>query len=90
MEVPIEGTNIKAEEQTWNKSMSKCRISAEWLFKEIKMQRTSLDFKRKMKIGKSPVGSFAVVLLSNCRKCCYPSTISQSFFVHSSFTRELR
>ena len=81
MEVQIEGKNLNAEEQSCNKSMSRCRISVEWLFKEIKMQWTSPDFKRKMKVGESAVGSLylAVMLLSNRRNCCYPNTISQLF-----------
>ena len=78
MEVPIEGSNITADEKVCNKSMSKCRITVEWLFKEIKIQWTALDFKRKMKVGESPVGSLylAGMLLSNCRNCCYPNIIS--------------
>ena len=81
MEVPIERSNITADEEVCNKSMRKCRITVEWLFKEIKIQWTALDFKRKMKIGESPVGSMylAEILLRNCRNCCYPNTISQYF-----------
>ena len=61
--------------------MRKCRITVEWLFKEIKTQWTALDLKRKNKIGESPVGSLylAGMLLGNCRNCCYPNTISRYF-----------
>ena len=81
MEVPIEGSEITADEKVCNKSMSKCRITVEWLFKEIKIQWTALNFRRKMKIGKSPVGSIylAGILLRNSRNCCYPNTVSQYF-----------
>ena len=81
MEVTIEGFNVSADEKVRKKSMSKCHVIVQGPFKEIKIQWTTLDFKRKMKIGENPVGSIylAGMLLSNCRNRAYPNTISQYF-----------
>jgi hypothetical protein len=50
LQVPFAGSQLTSAEETFNKAMSTCRISVEWIFKEIKLYWTTVDFKRKMRI----------------------------------------
>ena len=50
MEVPFQGSNLNANQRAFNTSMSKSRITVEWIFKEIKMYLPVLDNKRKNEI----------------------------------------
>ena len=61
--------------------MSGVRITVVWIFKEVKMQFTVLDYKRKMKLLESLVGLLFLccMFLTNCRNCVYPNQISQYF-----------
>ena len=76
------GTN----EARWNTEMSKVRESVEWLFKEITVQWSFLDFKPNMKIFKSPIGKYYIIgaFLTNLRCCCYGSQTSKYFDCDSS------
>ncbi len=53
----------------FNASMSKCRITVEWVFKEITTTWAFVDFKKNQKVLKQPVGVFyrVAVLLTNIR-----------------------
>lgn len=81
MEVPFQGSNLNSAQRAFNKAMSKARVMVEWLFKRVKLYWTTVDFKSKMRIAESPVGSLylCAMLLTNMRNCLYPNTISQYF-----------
>ena len=81
LETPFQGSNISPEQQTFNTAMSSIRITVEWAFKEVKLYWTSLDFKRKMKIGECPIAMLYLngVVLSNFRNCFYPNQTSSYF-----------
>jgi len=81
LEVPFKGTTLTPAQTAFNKAMSSIRISVEWIFKEVKMHFTVVDFKRKMKILESPIGLLFLccMFLSNCRNCVYHNQISQYF-----------
>jgi len=59
--------------------ISRVRVTVEWMFKEVKLHWTTVDYKRKMQIGESGVGALyvAAMLLANLRNCVYPNTVSQ-------------
>ena len=65
----------------WNTRMSKVREVVEWLFKEIVVQWSYLDFRASMKIFQSPIGRYFVIaaFLTNLRSCCYGSQTSNYF-----------
>eukprot|EP00171_Calliarthron_tuberculosum_P001768 IDg1768t1 len=79
--IPFQGASLSEDQVAFNKAMSKSRITVEWIFKELKLNWTSMDFKRKLRIGESPVGALyvAAALLTNVRNCIYPNPISQYF-----------
>ena len=81
MEVPFQGSELSAAQRAFNKPMSSVRISVEWIFKEVKMQFTVMEFKRKMKLVESPIGLMFLccMFLSNCRNFIYPNQISHYF-----------
>ena len=68
-------------EAAWNTEMSKVREVVEWLFKEIIVQWSFLDYKPSMKIFKSPIGMYYIIgaFLTNLRCCCYGSQTSTYF-----------
>ena len=81
MDVPFQGSSLTTEKSAFNKSMSSARISVEWMFKEVKLYWSHVDFKRQMRVGQSPVGLLynACMLLTNFRNCLYPNATSQYF-----------
>jgi len=54
MEVPFQGANLFAARRAFKKSMSAVCVTVKWVFREIKMQFATVDFKCKMKIRESP------------------------------------
>ena len=62
-------------------TLSTARITVEWIFKEIKMCFSTLDYQRKMKVLDSPIGPLymAGVLLCNMRNCIHPNQIARHF-----------
>lgn len=81
LEVPFQGTNHILAQKAFHKATSEVWITVEWIFKEIKMYFTTVDFKRKMKIMESPVGLLylASMMLCNFRNCIYSNQVSQYF-----------
>ena len=81
MEVPYVGSVLTDDQKECNKRISSVRVTVEWLFMDVKQQWTAIDFKRKLRIGQSPVGLMylCTMLLHNCRACIYPNQISQKF-----------
>ena len=73
METTFQDSNLSAQQVAFNKAMCSARITVEWIFKEVKPYFTTMDYKRKMKVLESPVGSLylAVMLLSNVRNRIY-------------------
>ena len=83
LEVPFQGSSLSSAQKAFNAGMSSVRVTVEWMFKEIKIYWSSVDFKRKLRVRQSPVGLLylSAMLLTNIRNCCYPNTISQYFGV---------
>jgi len=80
---PFRGARITNEQQEFNRSMSKVRISVEWIFGDILNYFKFLDFKKNLKIGLSAVGKMYLVcaLLHNARACLYQNSTSTFFNV---------
>ena len=81
MEVPFQGRELSAAQRAFNKAMSSVRIIVEWIFTEVKMQFTVMDFKHKMKLFESPIGLMFLccMFFCNCRNFIYHNQISQYF-----------
>ena len=81
MEVPYQGSNLSEEQKSLNKAMAASRITVEWIFKEVKQYWSTMDYKRKLRVGEFPVGALyiAAMLLTNFRNCVYPNPIAQYF-----------
>jgi nuclease HARBI1 len=81
MEVPYQGSNLSEEQKSLNKAMSAIRITVEWIFKEVKQYWSTMDYKRKLRVGEFPVGALyiAAMLLTNLRNCIYPNPTAQYF-----------
>eukprot|EP00171_Calliarthron_tuberculosum_P021776 IDg21776t1 len=43
--VPYQGSNLAAHQRAFNKAMSAVRITVEWVFKEVKVYFTTMDYK---------------------------------------------
>ena len=73
--------NLTPEQQAFNQSMSRVRVSVEWIFGEIVSYFKFVDFKKNLKIGLSPVSKMYVVcaLLRNALTCLYGSNTSEFF-----------
>ena len=78
---PFRGANLTADEQVFNKCMSKVRVSVDWGFGKITQNFAFLDFKKNLKILLQPVAKYYVVgtLLVNCHTCLYGSLTSKFF-----------
>ena len=81
MEILFQGSNLSVQQVAFNKAMSSARIAVEWIFKEVKLYFTTVDYKRKIKVFESPVGSLylAAMLLSNMRNCIYRNQVASYF-----------
>ena len=80
---PYRGTQLTAQQQLFNKSMSAVRVSVEWTFGKICQYFTYVDLKRNNKVLLQPIGKYYAVaaLLTNCHTCMYGSMISTFFNV---------
>ena len=80
LQVPFQGSHLTSTQKAY-KAMSRSQVTVEWAFKEVKLFRSTVDFKRKMRIKDNPVGllHIAAMLLTNFRNCVYPNTTSQYF-----------
>ena len=83
MEFTFQGSNLNVNQSAFNFSMSKVRVTVEWIFKEVKLYFPVCDTKRKMKLGESPVGLLylGTMLMCNLHNSCYPNQISRYFGV---------
>ena len=73
--------HLTDEQQAFNQSMSKARVSVEWIFGDIVNYFKFTDFKKNLKIGLSSVGKIYSVcaLLRNAMTCLHGSTTSTYF-----------
>ena len=69
--VPYPDGRLDALHAAFNHTMSQSRIQVEWGYHMILRSWTSLDFKRNLKIFKSPIAAYYVVaaLLTNVQSC---------------------
>lgn len=81
LQAPFRGAQITAEQNEFNKSMSKVRVSVEWLFGNIIETFKFSDFKKSQKVGLSCVGKMYRVsaLLTNAHTCLYGNNCSDYF-----------
>ena len=81
MQRPFKGVGLTPNEKEFNKSMSRVRVSVEWLFGEIINYYKFLDFKKNLKIGLSAVGKMYLTcaLLQNAHTCLYGNNTSKYF-----------
>jgi len=80
---PFRGAHLTADQEIFNRDMTKVRISVEWGFGKIIQYFAYLDFKKNLKILLQPVGKYYFVasLLINCHTCLYGSVTSSYFEV---------
>ena len=81
LQVPYQGAERPADERAFNLPMATGRITLDWLFKELKMYWTTMDYRRKLCVLQAPVGTLyiACMLLNNFRTCMYGNKISKYF-----------
>ena len=70
--------------ELFNMSMSKVRMSVEWIFGDVINDFKFLDFKKNLKMGLSAVGEMYVVgaILRNCLICLYGNQTVEHFDVN--------
>ena len=81
---PFRGANLTADEQEFNRAMSKVRVSVEWGFGKIVQNFAFLDFKKNLKVLLQPVAKYYLVstILTNCHTCLYGSLVSSFFYLN--------
>ena len=81
LQAPFKGPRLTAQQTEFNKSMSKVRVSVEWVFRDIVNFFKFIDFKKNLKVRLSAVGKMYMVcaLLQNCRTCLYGNIASGYF-----------
>lgn len=78
--IPFQG-HVNEDQRKFNQVMSGARVTVEWMFKELKLSWTTMDFKRKLKVKEAPVGSCYVLatLLCNIQSCFYGNQVATYF-----------
>jgi hypothetical protein len=56
LQVGYQGSNLTPDQVHLNMSISKVRIAFKWVFHDLKMYFTYMDFPRKLKLGVTPGG----------------------------------
>ena len=84
LQVTYQGAEVPADERAFNLAMATGRITVEWLFKELKMYWTTMDYRRKLRVLQAPVDTLhiACMLLNNLRTCMYGNQISKYSIVY--------
>ena len=74
----------------FNSSMSKVRVTVEWMFGEVINNFKFTDFNKNLKIGLSCVGKFYRVsaILTNAHPCLYKNNFSQHFAIDPPLLEE--
>ncbi len=83
LQAPFPKDNITEEMTYYNKSMSKVRVSVEWLFGDIVNFFKFLNFKKNLKMRLGQVGKMYIVgaLLQNSLTCMYKNNTSMFFYL---------
>lgn len=92
LDFPFSGSFMNAPQRRANISTASARVTAERMYKEVKLYSSSVDFKRKLKVEEVAVGCLhqAAMILTNLCSCLYPIKVSQNFGVpHQTFLRTL-
>lgn len=78
---PYRGSHLTPQQESFNRSMSRVRVSVEWTFGKVITNFAYLDFKRGNKLLLQPIGKCYMVaaLLTNCHTCLYGSQTSTFF-----------
>ena len=81
LQCPYKHNNMTEDEESFNKVMSKARVSVEWVFGEIASYFAFVDFTENQKISLSKVGTMykVYVILTNARTCLYGSATNDAF-----------
>jgi hypothetical protein len=76
-----EAVPLTVEEEVFNAGMARQRIVVEWGFGKVVNTFAFIDFRKKLKIGLSPVGPliFTAFLLTNVHTCYYGSETASYF-----------
>ena len=85
LQSPYKNNNQTDAQKAFNTSMSRVRVSVEWIFGDIIGHWKFLDFKKDLKLGLSAVGKqYAVAaLLRNALTCFYGSTTTNYFYLET-------
>jgi hypothetical protein len=83
LQVPYSGHNLSQRQSSYNKSLSDMRVTCEWSFGKIVNIWAFIDFAKKQKLGKQPVGDFYKVatLLTNCHSCLYSNQTAKYYAI---------
>ena len=81
LQAPFRNRPLTAEMEAFNESMSRVRVTVEWLFGDVVNYFKFLDFKKNLKIGLSSVDKLYVVaaILRNALTCMQPNNTSKFF-----------
>ena len=81
LQAPFRNGVLTQPMKDFNKSMSRVRVSVEWIFGDIINYFKFMDFKKDMKIGLSYIGKMYIVcaLLRNAFTCLYGNLTSEYF-----------
>ena len=87
---PYQHPNLTEDESNFNSLMSSVRVEVEWVFGDIVNYFKSLDFKKNLMIGLSPVGKMYSVcaLFHNCWACLYGNNSAQYFGLQPPMIQE--
>ena len=70
LQAPFRDARLTPDMEAFNSSMSKVRVSVEWIFGDVVKSFKFMDFKNNLKIGLSTVGKNVHSLCTN-QKCHY-------------------
>ena len=78
---PYAGAQLTQQQKDFNKSMSKARVSVEWMFGEIVEKFKFVDFKKNLKVGLTSAGKIYRVsaILTNAHACLYKNIVSEFY-----------
>lgn len=81
LQAPFRGARITRQQTEFNKTMSKVRVTVEWLFGELIENFKFTDFKKNQKLGLSCLGKMYKVsgLLTNAHTCFYKNNCCNFF-----------
>jgi hypothetical protein len=79
---PFKGAALDQHQMEFNQRMSAVRVVVEWSFGNVLSLWAFLDFRKNLKLGLSPIGSFYKlgVFLTNCHTCLRRGNIVSSKF----------